>query len=410
MLIMHTTCHRQFGGLEKRIYNESCQMAEKGHKIIIAAPAKSPLMVKSLKRGFICIPVEFTAKSSLRDYFALRRIYKIVKPDVLNTHGNTDSKIALAATLQLSIKRTDTEEKRTEKILVAKRYGKDKIAIKSSVPCTILSRHISADVKPSWYNRLLYKRLSRYIFTTADYTTDHLISNLNVAPDRIFTLPSGILPPAELPGHERARGDLAAEINRAEARTDLNSASRFIGFVGRVSEDKGVSSIIKAFLLIAELITKKDPAYHLVIVGHGESKFIDEMRNMVDQTRYKGFVHFTGFKENTWPYYRAFDCTILASREVEGISQSLLEAMYARSPVAGSKIGGTCDIIRDGETGLLFSPDNSEEIAHSILYILNDKVATESRIDAAFKMVLERYSIDSMVSQILKCYQKALFH
>jgi len=407
MKIMHTTCHREFGGLEKRVYNESCQMAEKGHKLIIAAPANTPLMVKCLNRGFQCLPIEFTVKSALKDYFALKRLYSKLKPDVLNTHGNTDSKIALAAAWNMQAIKGKNKNIRITSGLSKQEWIIDKSSINSTIPCTILSRHVSADVKPSWYNRLLYNRLCKYVFTTADYTTNHLISNLDMDPERIFTLPSGIIPPAEMPERNTARHNLAAELTTSlspEAKHQINAHSRFIGFVGRVSQDKGVDAIIKAFLLIAE----KLPDYHLVIVGQGDNKFVDEMKKLVKQTRHSESIHFTGFKENTWPYYRAFDCNILASQEVEGISQSLLEAMYAKCPVAGSKIGGTCDIIRDGETGLLFGPNQSEEIAQCILHILNERIATEMRVDAAFEMVKERYIIDSMINQILNCYHNAI--
>ncbi|MBF0230891.1 MAG: glycosyltransferase family 1 protein, partial [Desulfamplus sp.] len=44
MIIIHTTCHKEFGGLEKRIYNESCKMAEMGHTMVIVAPKNSPLI------------------------------------------------------------------------------------------------------------------------------------------------------------------------------------------------------------------------------------------------------------------------------------------------------------------------------------------------------------------------------
>lgn len=409
MIIMHTTCHREFGGLEKRIYNESCQMAKRGHQIIIAAPAGTPLMIRSLSRGFQCLSIEFTATTALKDYFALRRIYSELKPHVLNTHGNTDSKVALAAACNMQTITGKNSTTRVSNNLMTERLARDERAMRSTIPCTILSRHISADVKPSWYNRLLYNRLCRYVFTTADYTTEHLVSTLHLDPNRVFTIPSGILPPSELPDHDRARSDLAAELTTGMSLRDKNkihAQSRFIGFVGRVSEDKGVRDIINAFVLIAERL----PEYHLVIVGHGEMNSVEEMKKMVKQTRYGEFIHFTGFKENTWPYYRAFDCKILASQKVEGISQSLLEAMYAKCPVAGSQIGGTCDIIRDGETGLLFRPGQSEEIAKCILQILNDRVSTKRRVDSAFQMVKERYTIGSMIDQILNCYCKATLY
>ncbi|MBF0412263.1 MAG: glycosyltransferase family 4 protein [Desulfamplus sp.] len=434
MIIIHTTSHREFGGLEKRVYNESCKMAEKGHKIVIAAPDKSPLLIKCQDRGFRCVPIEFTAKSSIKDYFVLKQLYQELKPDVLNTHGNTDSKIALLAAADITLK-ANLKQQIKNQIITDKKSNTKKN--KYIIPCTILSRHISADVKPSFYNKFLYNRLCNYVFTTADYTTKHLISTLDINPDRIFTLPSGILPPAELPVRDVARANLARELiafysnnsnivlsKEREAKTgcykniSISSDSRFIGFVGRVSEDKGVGDIIEAFLMLADssfkepfnrenLFNSEVPLkYHLVIVGHGDNDFIDKMKKKVNKTVHKDNIHFIGFREDTWTYYRAFDCHILASREVEGISQSLLEAMYACCPVAGSEIGGTCDIIKDGKTGLLFKQGQIEEMAKAILQILSDKSATEKRIRQAFDIVKENYTIESMVNSILSIYNR----
>ncbi|MBF0112867.1 MAG: glycosyltransferase family 4 protein [Desulfamplus sp.] len=374
MIIIHTTCHKEFGGLEKRIYNESCKMAEMGHTMVIVAPKNSPLILRCSKlsdMGFITVPMGFTPKSAIKDYFALKRLYKKLKPNVLNTHGNIDSKVALLAA-----------------------FGQN-----PPIFCKILSRHISAHVKPSWYNKILYNRLCSVIFTTADYTTAHLIKSLNIAPNRVFTMPSGVVLPDKLPTKDEARAELLKELN---LDSNIDSNLRFIGFVGRVSEDKGVGTIIEAFLSIAEKI----PNYHLVFVGKAEAKYIESLKEIINQSLHKNKIHFIGFKEDTWGYYRAFDCKILASKEVEGISQSLLEAMYARCPVAASKIGGNCNIIKDGQTGLIFKPDSAKEIAEAILKILSDKSKTDEQVKRAFKMVKDKYTIDSMIEKTLKIYKK----
>ncbi len=131
--ILHTTCHTQFGGLEKRIFNEACWMAEKGHEIIIVAPRNTPLHDKSKAKGFLTHDAAFKRTSLAKDFFSLRALFKKFRPQVLNTHGNEDSKIALSAAMGMGI------------------------------PFRILSRHISAHVKKSLHNILLYKYLCDYV-------------------------------------------------------------------------------------------------------------------------------------------------------------------------------------------------------------------------------------------------------
>ena len=142
--ILHTTCHTQWGSLEKRIFNESVWMEKKEHKIIIVAPKDTPLFLKAKEHGFKVYGIEFKRFSMIKDYKLLKNIFYNEKPDIINTHGNKDSKLALFA------------------------------AKKTRVPLRILSRHISAHVRNSWYNRIIYKKLCHYVFTTTDHTTKYL--------------------------------------------------------------------------------------------------------------------------------------------------------------------------------------------------------------------------------------------
>lgn len=340
-------------------------MADQGHRIIIIAPGDSPLARKAAEQEWQVFPVDFTRTGAIKDMMTICNVFRKAVPDVLNTHGNMDSKIALAA------------------------------AWRSSIPLVILSRHISAKVKPSWYNRLLYKRLCHYVFTTARYTTDHLIETMNLDSNRVKTFPSGIVPPQDLPSHERARKALAEELG-------LPQNARFIGYVGRISEDKGLECMARAFLQISSKFLN----HHLVFVGNGDTELQHHLKGLFEYKSNR--IFFTGFKENPWPYLRAFDCKVLASIEVEGISQSLLEAMYAGCPVIGSKVGGTMDIILHEKTGLLFEPENKDALSFMMSETLANRDSAKNRVEKAHNTVANLYSIDTVCSRIQDLYGTAL--
>ena len=377
--IIHTTCHTQFGGLEKRIFNEACWMAEKGHEIIIVAPRNTPLHDKSKKKGFLTHDAAFKRTSLAKDFFSLRALFKKFRPHILNTHGNEDSKIALSAAMGMGI------------------------------PLRILSRHISAHVRKSYSNTLLYNRLCDYVFTTADYTTRHLIQTLGIPKERIQTLSSGIIPPKGLIEKNPARERLAGEFA-------LDPATRFVGFVGRVSHDKGVDLILRAFHRVAGQIS-----HHLAVVGTGTNEYLKTLKTLAKDLDMESRVHFTGFREEVWPYYRALDCKMLASRDIngipfEGIPQSVLEAMYARCPVIGSMSGGIPDIIRHGDTGLLFRADDEVDLSEKLLQTLAEGAESHDRVEKAFRMVNGHHTIDAMGHKILAVYrnfiadQEPVFH
>lgn len=367
--ILHTTCHTGWGGLEKRIFNESLWMQAQGHELTIAAPKGTPLYDRSKAHGFTTCPVEFGRLSFVGDYMRLMRIFNTQKPHVLNTHGNTDAKIALPA-------------------------GK-----KAGIPCRILSRHISAHVRNTWYNKALYKHLSDYVFTTAHCTTRHLQTVFELDRDTVFSMPSGIIEPAHLPPKDAARNELAGNLG---VRPD----TRFIGFAGRVSRDKGVDLVLKAFGNIAGTIP-----HHLVIVGTGTDDYLSELHDLTAALNLSERVHFTGFTDNVWPFYRAFDLKILASRDIngvpfEGIPQALLEAMYADCPVIGAKSGGIVDIIRHEKTGLLFEMDDADSLSRTILDTMSQEERTWKMAGQARECVQTNHTIDAMGHATLDIYNQ----
>jgi glycosyltransferase involved in cell wall biosynthesis len=117
-----------------------------------------------------------------------------------------------------------------------------------------------------------------------------------------------------------------------------------------------------------------------------------------------------GFTDDVWPVYRAFDCKVLASENIngipfEGVPQALLEAMYCECPVIGSKTGGISDIIQHGITGLLFDAQDAAFLSDLVLDTLNREAATLERIHAARELVRRFYTIDAMGRNIIRIYR-----
>ena len=74
-------------------------------------------------------------------------------------------------------------------------------------------------------------------------------------------------------------------------------------------------------------------------------------------------VVFTGFRDDVPALLAAMDCFVLASTRTEGVPQSLLQAFAAGMPVVASRIGGIPEVVEDGVTGLLVSPEDPAALA-----------------------------------------------
>jgi glycosyltransferase involved in cell wall biosynthesis len=249
---------------------------------------------------------------------------------------------------------------------------------------------------------LIYKKYANYIFTTADYTTRYLKTVFKLTDKQIFSMPSGIIPPQSLVPQDDARNRLIHDLG-------LGTDTRFIGFVGRVSEAKGIVTLFNAFEKLADTL----PLHHLVLVGDSTETYFQYLKKTARDMALEKRIHILGPKKDVWPFYRAFDCKVLASKDkngspFEGVPQALLEAMYGTCPVIGSCSGGIPDIIQHGKTGLLFSSDDANALSQMILQTLSDKDATQQRVKTARERVEKHHTIDAMGKKILRIY--ALHH
>jgi glycosyltransferase involved in cell wall biosynthesis len=365
---VHTTCRTGWGEQEQRIFNESVWMGNKGHQVVIVSPSHTPLFTRAKKYGFRVHDVSFKRLSVIKDYGHLKQIFRDEQPHILNTHNSADSKIALPA------------------------------AKKTGVPCRILSRHISEPVRNSWYNRKIYKQLAHFIFTTSNDTTRHLQQVFKLTDMEIFSMPSGIIAPENLVPKDAAQKALAQELS-------LDPATRFVGFAGIISKNKDIKTVLKALKLIQTQIP-----HHLVIVGEGPSDYLAELSTLSEGLGIKTKVHFMTAAQEVWPYYRAFDCKVLAagnpsSIPPEGVPLELLEAMYSSCPVIGSKTCGITDIIEDKKTGLLFEPQHPEQLADRIMETLANEAATLERVHQAREQVKKKHTIDAMGRNIIRIYR-----
>ncbi|MGB3466836.1 MAG: glycosyltransferase family 4 protein [Cyclobacteriaceae bacterium] len=97
-------------------------------------------------------------------------------------------------------------------------------------------------------------------------------------------------------------------------------------------------------------------------------------------------------------HYALFDINILAST-MEGLSQSLLEAMAMNVPVIATAASGNLDLIKDRENGLLFEDGNPEQISEKITSLYESPQKMHELAKAGKKTALEDYSIEKTIDK-----------
>ncbi|MFB0544708.1 MAG: glycosyltransferase family 4 protein [Asgard group archaeon] len=145
----------------------------------------------------------------------------------------------------------------------------------------------------------------------------------------------------------------------------LSEKDFIVGYVGRITFEKGIEYLIRAFVNIVKITDQ----IKLVIAGDGNKK--TELQELVKELKLNRYVTFAGFiaHEDISSFYEFCDVVVLPSIWNEPLSRVLLETFHFSKPVIATKTGGTPEIIKDGENGLLVEPKNVDQIADKILFL-----------------------------------------
>lgn len=170
-----------------------------------------------------------------------------------------------------------------------------------------------------------------------------------------------------------------------------------VGYVGRLSEEKGVGDLLAAFAEQA----KPHPTLRLVIVGEGPQRC--QLERWVVDLGIHDRVVFAGFQEDVSTWFRGMDIFVLPSL-TEGTPMALLEAMAAGVPVVGTAVGGVPRLIRNGETGILVTPGRPGEIARAVEELIRNGAKRSHLAEGARRLVENEFGVSGWIEKIQSEY------
>jgi phosphatidylinositol alpha-1,6-mannosyltransferase len=158
----------------------------------------------------------------------------------------------------------------------------------------------------------------------------------------------------------------------AALRAELAAPDTFVLLtVGRLQRRKGHDLVLQA---IARLVP--DVALRYVIVGDGDERA--RLQQLSRELGLDAHVHFAGAvpAERLPSYYAAADCFVHPNRvdgsDVEGFGIVFLEAAASGLAVIGGSSGGAAEAVADGETGILVSGTDVDELSRALLALIRD--------------------------------------
>lgn len=171
-------------------------------------------------------------------------------------------------------------------------------------------------------------------------------------------------------------------------------------FTGRLHPQKNLDVLLDAW---PEVARRTDA--HLLLVGDGVER--ERLRGRAAALGVAGSVHFLGAVADPSEQLRAADAFVLPSI-AEGMSNSLLEAMATALPCLTSSIGGNTDLIVDGQSGRLISPDDPAAWSAALIAILNDPSQSRRLGDAAQVRITEEYALPVVVGRYEELYRRLI--
>jgi glycosyltransferase involved in cell wall biosynthesis len=213
-----------------------------------------------------------------------------------------------------------------------------------------------------------------------------------VAPSKVGVIANGI-----------DTATFARPTDAAGLRRELGipAAASVLGTVGRLSEIKRQDRLLRAFAELRQTF----PDAHLVLVGDGPLR--DDLRQLAGQLKLETCVHFTGSQLQPERYLHLMDVFALTSRS-EGMPVSVLEAWAAGRPVVASRVGGLPEMVRAGETGLLYEQDDQAALVAALARLLSDTALARRLGEAGRQYVEGRFTLRHMFAEYERHYRELL--
>jgi glycosyltransferase involved in cell wall biosynthesis len=179
--------------------------------------------------------------------------------------------------------------------------------------------------------------------------------------------------------------------NTVEA--SLIGKERFILFVGAILKVKGVDVLLRAWKLVQD----RGQPVCLIVVGEGAE--LESMVALCEELRITASVRFVGSRsqDDLRNLYCTAELIVIPSR-AEGLPRVGLEAGACGSICVASDVGGLAEVVQDGVTGFLVSPESPTALSQAILRAMELPPSERRRISFAAKDRVRRlFGYDKMV-------------
>ncbi len=223
------------------------------------------------------------------------------------------------------------------------------------------------------------------VFQAISRQTVARLDALGLPRERMLVLPNAI--------------DLSRFTPSRALHAEADTAPTVLAFTGRLVEEKSLPVLIAA---IALLKTRTDTPFELRLAGDGPLR--SELELLVATHGLEKDVTFYGEIDNVDAFLAAAHVYCQVSR-IEGLSNSVLEAMASGLPCVLTRISGNEDLLVDGENGLGVEVGDAEGLADQLATLVEDRALCRRMGMAARSHVEGAFGVERVTAAIERCYR-----
>jgi glycosyltransferase involved in cell wall biosynthesis len=365
--IVHVLAPNSVGGLETVVLALAIGQARSGHTVRVIAVetpgADTSTFTSTLDQaGVEVLKIPVRGRGYLVERAAVAAICRRIRPDVVHTHGYRPDVVDGPAIKRLGIATVSTI------------HG--------------LTNH--QNLKGRFFHWLQARALRGYdAVVVVSRPLVGAYTERGITPNRIHCVPNGWGGPTPF--------------SREEARASLGIGQHelAVGWIGRLSIEKGADVFIDAMAHVARRRAGEGPLKTIVIGDGPERQALCARADSLGLTGHQ--LQWLGVVTGAGRLAAAFDVIVLSSRS-EGTPIALLEAMAAGAPVVATSVGGVPDVVGSGEA-LLVPPDEPRALAAAIEDTLRHRADACVRATAARERLKTEYDLSRWLSRYDRLYR-----
>jgi len=236
-------------------------------------------------------------------------------------------------------------------------------------------------------NCWLYGRAVSKVVTTGEALRSDLIRQLDLPPQHIVSIPTGV----DLDLFKRDKG---ADIGKLRVQLSLPEGMKIIGIVATVRSWKGHDDLLCAFEKIAAY---RDDVVLLII---GDGPYAPVFKQRVAASLYQSRIHILGQRQDIPNLLRLLDVFVLPSYANEGVPQAIVQAMAMQLPVVSTRVGAIDEVVQHESTGYLVAPRDTTRLSECINTLLDNSTLRRDMGARGRVIIEERFSRIAMLDKM----------